>query len=65
MTSTVKLLEKTPVMMHIGGVGPGCSVVDVVVQGAPVRLKEITFRNYYTASVTIKARIREIPVNGG
>ena len=64
MTSAAKVVEKSPVVLYVGGHASGCVVIDVVVQGAPINLKEITFRNYYTALVTIKARIRETAANG-
>ncbi|XP_062522661.1 nicolin-1-like isoform X2 [Corticium candelabrum] len=63
MTSAAKVVEKSPVVLYVGGHASGCVVIDVVVQGAPINLKEITFRNYYTALVTIKARIRETAAN--
>ncbi|XP_065830364.1 nicolin-1-like isoform X1 [Oscarella lobularis] len=45
--------------ISLGDSGSGCAAIDVSVRGEPVEIDSISFRNFYTASVTVKVRTME------
>eukprot|EP00118_Oscarella_pearsei_P013188 m.102327 g.102327 ORF g.102327 m.102327 type:complete len:196 (+) comp37166_c0_seq2:74-661(+) len=58
-----KCLIKPSVPIGLSDSGSGCAGIDVAVQGEPIQIESISFRNFYTAAVTIKVRRRENPLD--